>query len=158
MSALAAKGGVRMAQAALTVVAKEDPTVYVVQACWWIKNNPKSFKKLKRIVDAEVEAGNPRLQRSRVYTYAQEEDVKIESGELDGITRNHNIWPIISRYMAMLEPSRAKTLHFRGAGCDGSDIDMIAIWRSIVNAGTTFKAESWREAKELCNMRDVTAL
>ncbi len=129
------------------------------RVCCWIKDNPGKFRALCRIVDGELRRGNPRLTRSRAYSRAEDEGIRISDGdgtdsETD-ITRNHNFWPCITRYMVMLQPRRARTIRFRDSKFDR--IDLASVWWGNVNAGTFFLARNRKEAKDLCDLGDASA-
>ncbi len=136
-----------------------DGQLQAERVCSWINDNPGKFRALCRIVDGEARRGNPRLTRSRAYSRAEDEGIRISDGdgtvsETD-ITRNHNFWPCITRYMVMLQPRRARTIRFRDSKFDR--VDLASVWWDNVHAGTFFLARSRDEAKRLCDMDDVSA-
>lgn len=137
----------------LKPVRVEEPEVYVRQVCRWAKRNPRLFKLCMRIIHREVDRGNPCVQRGHMYKLAQEAGIPIT--DCDEIRRNHNFWAILTRYWVMLRPRLARSLNFRKAGCD--DVDLKAIWREEVNAGTTFLADNWQAAKRACEMDSAEA-
>ena len=142
-----------MSQTSLGMVQRNDPIIYVQDACYWVKHNPDKFKRLMHLCHREVDAGNPRVGRGDIFKLSCDAGFTItESMELK---RNNNLWPTLARFMVMLRPRLAKCLHFRKAGCD--DLDMIAEWHSIVNSRTEFLAKDWKEAKHLCEIGDVSA-
>ena len=131
----------------------EDPSAYVRQVCRWIKRNPDLFKRCMYLIHAEVDRGNPCVQRGHMFKLAQEAGLSIT--DCEEVRRNHNFWAILTRYWVMLRPRLAKSLNFREAGCD--HVDMQAIWREEVNAETVFLAESWQAAKRACEEGCVSA-
>ena len=143
-------------QTSLSMVAKTDPAVYVQEACWWVRRNPEGFRRLMALLHRQVDRGNPRSQRSMVYLYDEREGIAIESGELDGIVRDHNLWAVLARYMVMLRPRLARTLHFKRAGAD--DVDLVGEWHSIVDSRTEFYAKDWKEAERLVEIGDASAM
>lgn len=132
---------------------KADPLVYVQEACFWIKGHPEEFKRLMRLMHREVNRGNPSIQRGDVYKLAREAGFRVS--EIDKLKRDNNIYAPLARYMVMLRPRLAKSIRFREAGADG--VDMVAEWHSIVNAGTTFLANSRKEAQKLVELDDARA-
>lgn len=142
-----------MSQTSMEMVVKTDPLVYVQEACWWVKRHPGYFKGLMRLCHEAVDAGNPCVQRGDVFNLARKAGMTVS--EARELKRDNNMWPVLARYMVMLRPRFARCLNFRKAGCD--DVDMIAEWRAIVNAGTVFLAKDWKEAKHAVDIGDVTA-
>lgn len=129
------------------------------RVCVWKKNNPRAFKALMSIAHDYVDDGKPRLTRSRAYSIAEDRGISItdrDGNPREDVTRNHNFWPCLTRYMVMLRPRLARTLHFRESGFD--EIDLQEVWRENVNAGTLFYAENRKEAQRLVEIDDVTAL
>lgn len=131
----------------------EEPEAYVREACRWVRKHPDRFKRLMRIVHREVDRGNPNVQRGDVYKLAR--DTGFEVSECDELRRDHNLWAVLARYMVMLRPRLARSISFRRAGCD--EVDLEAVWREEVNAGTTFLAASWQAAKRACEDGCVSA-
>lgn len=129
------------------------------RVCLWVKDNPKAFKTFMAIAHAFVDEGKPRLTRSRAYSIAEDMGVRISDEDGNpaefGIARNHNFWPCLTRYMVMLRPRLARTLHFRDSKFD--DIDLEPIWRENVDSGVFFLAESRKEAQRMVELDDVAA-
>ena len=136
-----------------------DATDYAARVCDWVKANPKAFKAVMAMAHREVDAGNPRLTRDEAYALLRSMRLKMADGEGSPdeieLVRNHNFWACLSRYMVMLRPRIARVLCFRGSMFDR--IDLQAVWREHVNAGTTFLASSWQDAKRLVEIGDVSA-
>lgn len=130
----------------VATIVQAEPEAYVRTACLWVKRNRASFKRLMHLCHREVDRGNPVIQRGDIYNLARRAGFDIT--ECDELRRNNNLWAPLARYMVMLRPRLAKSLHFRKAGCD--EVDMQAIWRELVNAETVFLAGSWQEAKRAC--------
>lgn len=136
-----------------------DAKLQAGRVCLWVKDNPKAFKTFMSIGHSYVDAGKPRLTRSRAYSIAEDMGVRINDDDGDiseaGITRNHNFWPCLTRYMVMLRPRLARTLHFRPSKFD--DIELSPIWHENVNAGTFFLAKNRKEAQRMVELDDVAA-
>lgn len=129
------------------------------RVCCWIKDNPAAFHALMRIAHEYVDEWRPRLTRSRAYSLAEDRGIAIT--DLDGVpgedvARNHNFWPCLTRYMVMLRPRLARTLHFRESAFD--KIDLQDVWRENVSEGTLFFAANRKEAQRLVEIGDVTAI
>lgn len=134
------------------------PDVRVEMGCCWIRDNWTNFKRLMLICHREVDNGNPCIQRGHIFKLAQEAGMSVSVA--NELRRDHNLWSVLTRYMVMLSPRLARAIGFRTATVD--TVDFIKKWRKIVDKGrgthTEFFASSWREAKKLCDMKDVTAL
>lgn len=135
------------------------PRDHAERVCAWIKSNPKAFKAIMAMAHREVDAGNPRLTRDDAYAMLRSMSVQVSDGdgslcEID-LVRNHNFWACLTRLMVMLRPRLSRVLCFRGSMFD--EIDLQAVWRENVNEGTTFLADSWREAKRLVEIGDASA-
>lgn len=126
---------------------------YVKSACWWVKRNPAKFKRLMHLCHREVDRGNPTIQRGDIYNLARRAGFDIT--DCDELRRDHNLWAALARYMVMLRPRLAKSLHFRKSACD--EVDMAGVWHEIVNGGTVFLACNWQEAKRACDEGCVCA-
>ena len=59
-------------QTSVDMVQRNDPIVYVQDACYWVKHNPDKFKRLMHLCHREVDAGNPRVTRGDIYNLARE--------------------------------------------------------------------------------------
>ena len=121
--------------------------------CAWIRANRPAFKKIVHIIHCEVDSGNPCVQQGDIVKLARERGIDI--GEYPGIRRDRNLWPVITRYAVMLRPKLARALHFRRSKLD--EVDMVAVWHENVNPRTEFPAKSWKEAKRLVEIGDVSA-
>ena len=129
------------------------------RVCLWIKANPHAFRMLMAMAHREVDNGNPRFTRDDAYAQLRSMGLRVADGdgspvEVD-LVRNHNFWACLTRFMVMLRPRLAKTLCFRASAYD--EVDLQAVWRERVNAGTTFLASSWQDAKRLVEIGDVSA-
>lgn len=129
------------------------------RVCAWVKANPRAFRAVMAMAHREVDAGNPRLTRDDAYAKLREVGVSLSDGDGEpfewDLVRNHNFWACLTRYMVMLRPRLARVLEFRASQFDRIDLD--EVWRESVSSGTTFLAESWREAKRLVEIGDVSA-
>lgn len=125
---------------------------YAEYACFWIANNPDDWKKLRRIVLRAANDGH-KIQQGEIVTLAREQGV--EFSNVPDFKRDRNLWPALARYMTMLRPSLCKSIDFRESCLD--HVDMEAIWREHVNAGTFFLAHDREEALGLCDMDDASA-
>ena len=130
------------------------PRDRVQAGCYWIRENRTNFKRIMLICHREVDKGNPCLQRGHVYKLAQDAGMSVTVAQ--ELKRDHNLWSVITRYMVMLRPRLARSINFRTAPVD--TVDFAKEWREIVDPQTEFLARDWREAKRLCEMRDVTSL
>lgn len=135
------------------------PRDQVERVCLWIQANPKAFKAVMAMAHREADEGNPRLTRDDAFAMLRSMRIGMADGdgepcEID-LVRNHNFWACLTRFMVMLRPRLARVLCFRGSMFD--QIDLQAVWREHVNAGTTFLASSWQEAKKLVEIGDVSA-
>ena len=59
-------------QTSVDMVQRNDPIVYVQDACYWVKHSPDKFKRLMHLCHREVDAGNPRVTRGDIYDLARE--------------------------------------------------------------------------------------
>lgn len=130
-----------------------DPKVYVRRFCFWVKNNPKRFKRILHLIHMEVDKGNPCVQRGQIYKLAQ--DAGLPIADCDELRRDHNVWAVLTRFAVMLRPRLARSLNFREAGCD--HVDLQGMWREIVNPNTVFLADNWKAAKRACEEGCVSA-
>lgn len=122
-------------------------------ACYWIRDHERQFKTLMWLIHEQVDDGSPCVQEGDMAMLARKHG--IEWSEIKELKRDHNMWAVLTRYMVMLSPSLAKALHFRRSKVD--DIDLQAIWYSIMPKQTFFRVGSWREAKEAVKNHDVSA-
>lgn len=136
-----------------------DARLQAERVCAWVKENPKAFKAFMAIGHRYVDEGRPRLTRSRAYALAEDMGISVCDGDGEpteqGIVRNHNFWPCLTRYMVMLRPRLARTLHFRASKFD--EVDLSEVWHANVDAGTFFLAASRKEAQRSAELGDVTA-
>lgn len=123
--------------------------------CCWIKDHYDAFVSLMSIVHREVDAGNPNVQQGDVMILARKAGISVTL--TNQFRRDRNLWPGITRYMVMLSPRLSRALGFRESKLDGDDVDMIGTWYEIVKTYPLFYASSWREARELVEMDDITA-
>lgn len=126
--------------------------VDVETVCHWIKTNRGKWELLRHIVRKQIKAGH-RVSRDTVFTIAMLEGMEIS--DTKEFKRDHNLWSVMARFMLMLEPGLWKGLRCKEAPIDTVDIE--TVWRENVNAGTTFLAHSWKEARELYLTQDVSA-
>ena len=121
--------------------------------CSWVKKHPSDFKALMRTVHHQVDIGNPRTRRDDIVSFAR--DMGMEVSVVDDLRHDHNLFAGLSRYMVMLRPRLARTLHFRPSKLDG--IDLAAIWHEVVDPSTCFLAESWKQAAMMAETNDAAA-
>lgn len=126
---------------------------YAYSAAEWIASHRSTFRALMAFMHRQVDAGNPRTQREKVLSWAA--DQGIEMTDVADLKRNHNLYAALTRYMVMLRPRLARTIHFRESDLDA--IDMVAIWRECVDPNTTFFARDRNEARYLVDIDDVSA-
>lgn len=120
---------------------------------YWIKDNGRAFKALMAVMHRQVDAGNPCVKQGEIETYVRQSGIQLDV--IESFRHNRNLYPGITRYMVMLRPRLAKSVHFRKSMLD--DVDMVAIWHEIVDPNTMFLAESRKEAERLVAIGDVSA-
>lgn len=130
-----------------------DAERHAYSAAEWIAGHWHEFVNCMAYVHRQVDAGNPRTTRDDVIAWSRRERIAVS--DVSEVVRDHNLWAGVARYMTMLRPRLARTLHFRRSYMD--DIDMVAIWHEIVRADTVFLARDYLEAKRLVDMGDAAA-
>lgn len=122
-------------------------------ACRWIKANPGDFKSLMAVLHHQVDVGNPCSKQGEIEFYARQMGMQVD---VVGVFRhNRNLYPALTRYMAMLRPRLARTVNFRKSKLD--QIDLVEIWHEEVNPNTVFLASSRMEAERMVQSDDAAA-
>lgn len=109
--------------------------------CVWVKNNQPSFKAIMRIMHF-CQDNDMVLRRDDLYAYALQNHIDISICEQ--FRQDHDLWSGITRYAVMLRPSLCGAVRFRKSKLD--EIDLVATWHDVVNAGTFFFASSVQDA------------
>lgn len=130
-----------------------DGERYAYSAAEWIATHWDDFVQCMAYVHRQVDAKNPRTTRDDVIAWSRREQVAMT--DVAEVVRNHNLWAGVARYMTMLRPRLARTLHFRHSVMD--EVDMVAIWHEVVRSDTTFLARDYEEAKRLVEIGDISA-
>lgn len=115
----------------------------VAKACWWVRRHPGEWAALKRLCRYLEEEGDL-VQRGTLYALARRYGIEVR---LKGVfKRDHNLWSVLARYMAMERPSLLSAIRFRETPVDG--VDLVGYWRDIVGEDL-FVASSLAEAREV---------
>lgn len=115
----------------------------VERACRWIRRNPGAWERL-RAVCRRLNLEGYLVQRDNVYTVAAE--LGIEIREAAEYRRDHNLWSVLSRYMAMLDPAMCSCVSFRRSGVD--EVDLVGAYERTVGEAD-FVASSLAEAQAM---------
>lgn len=126
-------------------VARAERTV--AKACHWVRRNPGKWEALKAIC-RRLELEGELVQRGSIYERARQYglDVRLASQ----FRRDHNLWSVLTRFMAMERPSMVSAISFRATPVD--EVDLAAYWRDIVGEDE-FVAESLAEAREIWDVQ-----
>lgn len=135
----------------------------------WAKKDYRGFKQIRRLVVLEAEdptreiwkedeagtmhlVGYKPLMRGELYAIARRRGWKIEGGEFD---RCNDHWSTLQRVIMMQRPITCRILNTAKAKVDSVDIR-----REWLEAFPTefFPVSSVQEARENCDMGDITAL
>lgn len=114
----------------------------VESACEWIASNRGEWERLRAACHRMMLEGYL-VQRDSVYTVARELGIELRKGEF---RRNHNLWSVLARYMAMLRPSMCGCMEFRETPVDR--VDLVAVYEAVVGPAD-FVASSLAEARAL---------
>ena len=119
----------------------------VVKACHWVHLNPGKWESLKAICYRLMLEGEL-VQRGSIYERARQYgfDVRLASQ----FKRDHNLWSVLTRFMAMERPSMLSAISFRATPVDA--VDLAAYWRGIVGPDE-FVASSLAEAREIWDVQ-----
>ena len=119
----------------------------VAKACHWVRRNPGKWEALKAIC-RRLELEGELVQRGSIYERARQHglDVRLASQ----FRRDHNLWSVLARYMAMERPSMLSAITFRATPVDS--VDLAAYWRDIVGPDE-FVASSLAEARALWDVQ-----
>lgn len=134
-------------------MAEQTARNIALDACYWIKENPRDFRALMAVMHHQVDIGNPCTKQGEIESYARAMGMTIDVADV--FSHNRTLYPALTRYMVMLRPRLAKTINFRRSKLD--EIDLEAIWREIVNGRTLFLAHDRFEAERLVEIEDVSA-
>lgn len=119
----------------------------VAKACHWVRRNPDKWSSLKGICHRLALEGEL-VQRGSIYERARQYglDVRLCSQ----FRRDHNLWSVLTRFMAMERPSMLSAISFRVTPVDA--VDLAAYWRDIVGPDE-FVAFSLEEAREIWDVQ-----
>lgn len=119
----------------------------VAKACHWVRRNPDKWSSLKAICHRLALEGEL-VQRGSIYERARQYglDVRLCSQ----FRRDHNLWSVLTRFMAMERPSMLSAISFRATPVDA--VDLAACWRDIVGPDE-FVASSLEEAREIWDVQ-----
>lgn len=119
----------------------------VAKACHWVRRNPDKWSSLKGICHRLALEGEL-VQRGSIYERARQYglDVRLCSQ----FRRDHNLWSVLTRFMAMERPSMLSAISFRVTPVDA--VDLAAYWRDIVGPDE-FVASSLEEAREIWDVQ-----
>ena len=119
----------------------------VAKACHWVRRNPGKWESLKAICRRLALEGEL-VQRGSIYERARQYglDVRLASQ----FKRDHNLWSVLTRFMAMERPSMLSAISFRVTPVDA--VDLAAYWRDIVGPDE-FVASSLEEAREIWDVQ-----
>ena len=119
----------------------------VAKACHWVRRNPDKWSSLKAICHRLMLEGEL-VQRGSIYERARQYglDVRLCSQ----FRRDHNLWSVLTRFMAMERPSMLSAISFRVTPVDAEDL--AAYWRDIVGPDE-FVASSLEEAREIWDVQ-----
>ena len=119
----------------------------VAKACHWVRRNPDKWSSLKAICHRLTLEGEL-VQRGSIYERARQYglDVRLCSQ----FRRDHNLWSVLTRFMAMERPSMLSAISFRVTPVDA--VDLAAYWRDIVGPDE-FVASSLEEAREIWDVQ-----
>ena len=124
-----------------------------LDACYWIRDNGETFKKLMAVMHRQVDLGNPCAKQGEIEFYARETGIELD---VVGVFRhNRNLYPALTRYMVMLRPRLARTINFRRSKLD--QVDLASLWHEVVNPATVFLAENRMEAERMVASGDAAA-
>lgn len=119
----------------------------VAKACGWVASNPDTWAKLRRICYRLMLEGHV-IQRDNVYTLACQNGMTVS--EASEFKRDHNLWSVLTRFMAMERPSMLSAISFRTTPVDA--VDLAAYWRDIVGPDE-FVASSLAEARAIWDVQ-----
>ena len=119
----------------------------VAKACHWVRRNPDKWSSLKAICRRLALEGEL-VQRGSIYERARQYglDVRLCSQ----FRRDHNLWSVLTRFMAMESPSMLSAISFRVTPVDA--VDLAAYWRDIVGPDE-FVASSLEEARGIWDVQ-----
>ncbi len=115
----------------------------VAKACVWVRRHPDRWEALRGFCARLAAEGEP-IQRGTVYEQARRHGMDVRLASM--FKRDHNLWSVLSRYMAMEDPSLTRFLRFRETPVD--EVDLVGYWEDIVGP-QSFRARSLAEARRL---------
>lgn len=119
----------------------------VAKACHWVRRNPEKWESLKAICRRLMLEGEL-VQRGSVYERARQYGIDVRL--LAQFKRDHNLWSVLTRFMAMERPSMLSAISFRITPVDA--VDLAAYWRDIVGPDE-FVASSLAEARAIWDVQ-----
>ena len=119
----------------------------VAKVCHWVRRNPEKWESLKAICRRLMLEGEL-IQRGSVYERARQYGIDVRL--LAQFKRDHNLWSVLTRFMAMERPSMLSAISFRTTPVDA--VDLAAYWRDIVGPDE-FVASSLAEARAIWDVQ-----
>lgn len=131
-----------------------------IQVVLWLRQsdkrgklvNYKKFLELKKMCERAADM-DEMITRDDAYHYAKEKGWSVADAK-KMFRRDHDVWSVLTRYMAMQSPKVTKAVGYCTA-------PLIEIWRELMPPDfvlqDAFVAESWQEAREMCRIGDVSA-
>lgn len=123
-----------------------DARVLVQRTCLWCKAHPGDWARLRAVCDRMCREGYL-IQRDNVYTVAGQLGIRIQDDEF---RRDHNLWSVLARLMAMLQPSLVGAMAFRRTPVD--DVDIASAYEALVGPAP-FVARSLAEARAVWDVQ-----
>lgn len=119
----------------------------VAKACHWVRRNPEKWCALKGICYRLMLEGEL-VQRGSIYERARQYGIDVRLASQ--FRRDHNLWSVLTRFMAMERPSMLSAISFRVTPIDA--VDLAAYWRDIVGPDE-FVASSLAEARAIWDVQ-----
>lgn len=119
----------------------------VAKACHWVRRNPEKWCSLKGICHRLALEGEL-VQRGSIYERARQYGIDVRLASQ--FRRDHNLWSVLTRFMAMERPSMLSAISFRVTPVDA--VDLAAYWRDIVGPDE-FVASSLAEARAIWDVQ-----
>lgn len=115
----------------------------VAKACWWVRKNPDKWNDLRQFCSYLMQRGEV-IQRGNIYELARRYGMDIRLASK--FRRDHNLWSVLARFLAMESPRLIGAIRFRKTPIDG--VDLCKYWSEIVGP-CHFIARSLDEARRI---------